>query len=718
MRYRAAPSRINLPIAKAWRDWYFWIAPEKNQPMRRLSFSLLFPFLLALAAAAQIPANHEKTSADAIPAVTFGNATVALTGPWKFRTGDNMAWTQASFDDAAWDTIDLTPLQQSYDPSIGSGGFVPGWTARGYKGYSGYAWYRLRINVKNPQRVALALKMPDDIDDAYQVYVNGQFVGEFGRFTSKGVTDYESQPRAFPLPRNVRDGHATIAIRMWMSTFTPLVDQDAGGLHGPPVLGKAESIDKILRLDWEAFDRSLYGGFFEAAVLLVVVAVAFGLFWLDPQEPAYLWLGLICSALLTRVGLFLAVCYVHWIDANVLFLLGDAVLIPTIIALWVLFWAHWFRLVGIGRLHRLVWSLAALLGLGTAMLRAPLYGTVVPPHASIWLSPLTLWLKLLLGVLLVWVTARGIREDKTEGLLALPVVVLVILSQYQEELLVFHIPTQFFPNGFGISLVQTATVLTLVTITILLLRRFLHAQRAHHHLQMELRQAQQVQHTLLPEPTATPAGFHVESVYRPAAEVGGDFFQILPAGGDGLLIVIGDVSGKGLRAAMLVSLIVGTLRTLAEQDPSPAELLRGMNRRLHRRMEGGFATCICARIDGCGRMTIANAGHLPPYLNGVEIPVPADLPLGIVLDLDYEEHTHALQPDARLVFLTDGIVEARNRKRELYGFDRTRILIRRSVSEIVRVAQHFGQEDDMTVVDLVWHGKPIKSETPSLVEIY
>jgi len=219
-------------------------------------------------------------------------------------------------------------------------------------------------------------------------------------------------------------------------------------------------------------------------------------------------------------------------------------------------------------------------------------------------------------------------------------------------------------------------------------------------LQNEIHQAQQVQQTLLPDAPATLPGFHVESLYRPAEQVGGDFFQILPSVDGGLLVVLGDVSGKGLRAAMLVSLIVGTLRTFAEQDLSPGELLRGMNRRLHNRMEGGFATCVCARICPDGQMTLANAGHLAPYLDGEELAVPTGLPLGIVTDISYEERNYHVSPGSRLVFVTDGVVEARNRRGELYGFDRTKILIRRPVEEIVRAAQSFGQEDDITVIGL------------------
>lgn len=91
--------------------------------------------------------------------VVLGNSTVALTGPWKFHIGDNMAWAQPGFDDSTWGTMDLTPLPGSVDPNSGIGAFVQGWTARGYRGYSGYAWYRLRVNIQNGQ-TARAIKMP------------------------------------------------------------------------------------------------------------------------------------------------------------------------------------------------------------------------------------------------------------------------------------------------------------------------------------------------------------------------------------------------------------------------------------------------------------------------------------------------------------------------------------------------------------------------------
>ena len=190
--------------------------------------------------------------------ILLGNATVELTGPWKFHTGDNPGWAQPEFDDSGWSTMDLAPPQGSFDPYIGTGGFVPGWTTRGYPGYSGFAWYRLRVNLHDPVEGGLALKMPDNVDDAYQVYANGQLIGEFGRFSSKGVAFYATQPRAFTLPADIGSGPLTLAIRMWMNPQTALIETASGGMHGPPILGQTPVVMAIERLDWDAVDRAVF----------------------------------------------------------------------------------------------------------------------------------------------------------------------------------------------------------------------------------------------------------------------------------------------------------------------------------------------------------------------------------------------------------------------------------------------------------------------------
>ena len=144
----------------------------------------------------------------------------------------------------------------------------------------------------------------------------------------------------------------------------------------------------------------------------------------------------------------------------------------------------------------------------------------------------------------------------------------------------------------------------------------------------DVKQAQEVQSVILPEARTDLPGLVVESEYRPAREVGGDFFQIIPHKSDGsLLIVAGDVTGKGLKAGMLVALLVGAIRSTAELNSEPLFLLQALNRRMLGRGDAQ-ATCLAIKIDIEGEVTLANAGHIMPYLNGEPIAMEGALPLG------------------------------------------------------------------------------------------
>ncbi len=216
----------------------------------------------------------------------------------------------------------------------------------------------------------------------------------------------------------------------------------------------------------------------------------------------------------------------------------------------------------------------------------------------------------------------------------------------------------------------------------------------------ELQAARAVQQVLIPDEIPSVPGFKIESLYRPAGQVGGDFFQILPVARGGVLIVIGDVSGKGMPAAMTVSLLVGTFRTLAHYTASPGEILAAMNRRMLVRSKDGFTTCLVMRADPDGALTMANAGHLPPYCDGEELAVESGLPLGLDAQSSYDEAKFALRSGAQLTLLTDGVVEARSTTGELFGFARAQAWSRKSAEQIVEAARAFGQDDDITVVTL------------------
>lgn len=231
-------------------------------------------------------------------------------------------------------------------------------------------------------------------------------------------------------------------------------------------------------------------------------------------------------------------------------------------------------------------------------------------------------------------------------------------------------------------------------------RRYVKTRTEKAVLESEMAAARQVQQVILPDSKLPVPGFVIESAYQPAREVGGDFFQVTPVGDGGLLFVIGDVSGKGLPAAMLVSLVVGAIRATAEETHDPVLLLRKLHGQIAGRTSSGFVTALAAYIAGNGLVTIANAGHLSPYLDGKEVEIPGALPLGISGGGQYLTATLDLPKGGRLTFLSDGVVEAQNESGELLGFERTRKMARESAAAIAEAAVRFGQSDDITVVTI------------------
>lgn len=219
-------------------------------------------------------------------------------------------------------------------------------------------------------------------------------------------------------------------------------------------------------------------------------------------------------------------------------------------------------------------------------------------------------------------------------------------------------------------------------------------------LESEMAAARQVQQVILPDSHQSIPGFVVDSVYKPAREVGGDFFQVIPVDDSGLLFVIGDVSGKGLPAAMLVSMVVGSIRAAAEETHDPVVLLRKLNAGLAGRTSDGFVTTLAAYFAGDGLVTLANAGHLSPYLDGQDFELPGALPLGINGGGHHQAATLVLPAGSRLTFLSDGVVEAQNANGELFGFDRAKVISRQSAAAIADAAVQFGQADDITVVTI------------------
>lgn len=629
---------------------------------------------------------------------------VALAGPWKFQPGDSPwvngspEWAQAGFDDSHWTMMDLAPKTGSVNLQLGTAGYVPGWTKRGYPDLSSYAWYRLRVKVTDPGQ-RLWLKMPNDFDDAFQVYANGQFMGQFGGFSANHVALYSAEPVSLKLPAPGPDGKIDLAVRFYMSPTTRFMSPDAGGMHGPPSVGLSSTVRLLQYAEKEGLLRSQFGNFLEAFLFLLIAPLALWAWFYNRQERAWLWLflALVWDSIAILSAALASVTTVMSQPASVLI---GAIMLP----FWTMFWWNWFGLREKRWIPLAAWLLVAGETLATFCAQSPLLGlNFVPMPALHWFSVASVCCNAAISVLQLVILVEGFRRHRTEALLAALPILLGLFNSLSGFLLVeFHIPNLFFPFGLGIYLANIVIILMVLIVCILALRRFVRTQVrdsvARQSIKKDLEQAQQLQQrVLIPEAINSPH-FTVETEYRPAQTVGGDFFQTLARPDGTLLVVIGDVSGKGVSAAMLVAVLVGAIRNQSEYNSDPAAMLTMLNHRMLGRSGGHFATCLAAEISPGGKMRIANAGHIPPYLNGKEMELEGSLPLGIVAESEYPAQTFTLKPGDRLTFLTDGVVEATNPAKELFGFERTREISDQPVTAIAQQAQNFGQEDDITVL--------------------
>ncbi len=627
-------------------------------------------------------------------------------------------WAQPGFDDASWANVDLAPEAGSVDLSARTAGFVPGWTARGYPNLDGYAWYRMRLRVTGEEHSQpLALKMPSDVDDAYQVYVNGQYLGQLGDFSARRVRLYFTRPLSFPLPAPGPDGAIEVAVRFYMSPGTRFQSPDVGGMHTPPALGLASTVRLLQAAEDDANLHLLFSPLLRVFLFLLVAPLALWGWLRDRRQGMYLWLflALMCTILLSLVSLLGSLSFVLTIAADQL--LVNVLLVPLLLPLWIVFWRRWFGLRERRWIPRAAWLLTAAEMLALFCVNSPYFGLDFLPQSALhgW-NTASVWCVAALGALLAVTLIEGFRRDRTEALLAVAPILLLEFASFNVYLLTtFQIPTTFSPFGLGISVRSIADMLMVAVIAVLALRRFVrtqvHQELSRQAVALDMEQAKALQQrVLVPEVMHSPV-FSVESEYHPAQTVGGDFFQTLARPDGSLLVVIGDVSGKGMSAAMLVAVLVGAIRNQAEYSFDPEAMLTMLNRRLIGRSGGHFATCLAAELLPDGTMKIANAGHLPPYRNGREMELDGSLPLGLSDEAAPSSQSFRLEPGDRITFMTDGVVEAMNAANELFGFVRAQQISRQPAAEIARQAQSFGQNDDITVLGVEFTGAAFTSAT-------
>jgi hypothetical protein len=595
-----------------------------------------------------------------------------------WREGDDPAWAAPGLDESGWQPMAT-------------------WKLPGTPHY----WIRCHADISSLRALSHPALMVYH-NTAYQLYLDGATIGTSGNLKT-GFT-YLFSYQSFPLlnARSLARGASVVAIRAFLRAPAPFPPD--------PTVYIFAGNDQSLR---EHRDSLVVAGetrWLATAIGFGVIGVAgfvfLGLYCFDRSRPELLTLAVICWGLCClRILQTLAASQISiWTsERNVLWVLASAAtnLMP--------FFAYWLNGRRVAFFYKAVLSLQ-LSYIFVALLCLPLLSL---DSGNIWDSfyfhhtivffavSAPIFSSSLIAAFLPWRTVAPKTRPlaiccflwgAADLLYLLPQLatlfspkVLAVFAQVQPKLLE--------ARGIGV-------ITVIIALVVLTFRDQQRTARERAAFAGEMQAARAVQQVIIPEALPSVPGFNLEGVYKPAGEVGGDFFQITATPGGGVLAVIGDVSGKGMPAAMTVSLLVGTFRTLAHYTQSPGEILAAMNQRMLARSHGGFTTCLVLRADPNGQLTIANAGHIAPYVAGMELSTENGLPLGLAADTAYTESTFKLAPCAQLTLLTDGVVEARDSRGALFGFERTLVLSSEPASAIADAAQKFGQDDDITVLTL------------------
>jgi hypothetical protein len=661
--------------------------------IRRLLRVLFSPVALLLLTVFAYPA--WAVSSPPLVVEGLGRATAPLDGTWQFHLGDDAGWASPTLDDSGWESI----------------GVDRPWGAQQHFNYTGYAWYRRHVDfvpvAGADTQIAITLPV---VDSVYEMYWNGRAIGGIGKMPPHPVWYWAIPPRSFVLGKPET---GVLAIRVWMAPYFSFGTGMLGGLNGPPVAGSTEAIAAYnSQENYHWLESHQY--FFGVQTLYGLVALLGLLAWVRSRnQRVVFWMALYALSFLLSlvlVGLLLPWSYDFALgalqpvlslrDISLWFLLLYLLELDGNRALWRL--TRWFAIISIistvldGLISFGDMSTTAagflqgtdfvLTGFFTVVEILPLVliGFALRKRLGIarWLVAIFAALTGMIGVVRIALTQGERFTHLTWG------------EKIGAPLFTVH------HNPFSLN--TLAATLLLFSIVYAVYRYSAEQNERQAALEQEFKSAQELQRVLIPETLPALQGFAVTSAYLPAQEVGGDFFQLIPQEDGSALLIVGDVSGKGLKAAMTVSLIVGAVHSLVETMDDPAEILAALNRRMHGRLKNGFVTCLILRLGPYGECELANAGHLPPFLNKEEISIPGSLPLGVVSKARYETKVIQLAVDDRLTVYTDGLLEARKASGEIFGFARLHELIATEpdAAHAVEAAVAFGQEDDITVLTL------------------
>jgi phosphoserine phosphatase RsbU/P len=697
-----------------------WFAVCGATPLLAQAPTHLAPPHTASAPSPALPRSRAKTAppAPSVPQAIFDatglGSPLQLQSDWRVGITSDPAASSTSFDDSNWAIRNAKPYindvpdeeDEGSAPPVQSGSASTAKPATN-AGSQPYAWFRLHIKLApNHGPVALLIELPVSPNTSFglgstgpspDIYANGHHIQPEGPH-GDDPQRYQPISRIYDLNVPANETSLTLVVRVFYRStgygaYTTFFANRTLYLGNPSDLARELNLWSNRSL-FERLPRLIY------CVLLAILAIfLFALYLTQRDRTEYLWLALheLAQAPLGFIELAGSSARLEslWYAALAfqLILISAYLFFEFLVAFLALprpWYTRWLRYTA--PLLLAVGPTIFSIGRGTAF---ALLLAFVFLFSAAWV---------LVWFIFVFITlfAAAVRRNLEAGLWLIPLILSVIgiiepivTSVISDETgVVYRSPLTIDAGPIPIHMSSVGDFAGILVILLIIYFRFMRIYRDQEHAASELAAARSVQELLIPREKAATPGFEVDSVYCPANEVGGDFFHLQSAGPEGMLVVIGDVAGKGLKAAMNVSLLMGALRSTDER--SPAKILQSLNGVLTG--TESFTTCQAIWLASNGEMVIANAGHLPPYLNSQEINLPGALPLGVIPQVTYEEERFYLHPGDRILLLSDGVVEARQPSGELFGFDRVRFLSNQSAFYLADAAKAFGQEDDITVL--------------------
>ena len=379
---------------------------------------------------------------------TLRAAATVLDGAWRFHTGDDPSWADASTSDDGWETVDMTALPGSHDSDVGLPDYVDGWMAHGHRGYHGYAWYRRAVTVP-AGRASWDILGPTLVEDGYELYWNGQLLGGSGRL-GPAPRLVGTRPLRFALPTDAAGTLGVLAVRAYMLPRSGGSTRE-GGMHSAPILAPRPISDALHRAQWERTIAGYVVDVIEPIAMLALIALAFGC--RSCSSKGFLIFASIALALTAARRLNNAI--VAWTDLQDLTTyswLASVMWVPTVAA-WTLAWNRWCL-----RPWRSIDVLAVVLAVA-GIVGAAIHSASVTSGSR-------------LGSIAVFVVigARIVRS-RPMRILALVTLASIMAGLFGGELLdTIGVPGIWFPFGIGVSRTQYVYAIVIPLLAFLIAR--------------------------------------------------------------------------------------------------------------------------------------------------------------------------------------------------------------------------------------------------------